>query len=145
MDGTESLVSTCRICQQTLLKENFKKVYKKQKRSQRTHENVCKPCDAKEYKKWVSKNRDRFNAGQQQRRTERKLRAIDYLGGKCSKCGGKFPSCVYDFHHRDPEEKDRSPGLMMSLSDSKLFAELDKCVLLCANCHRIEHHYDRTH
>jgi len=61
------------------------------------------------------------------------------LGGKCVKCGGTFPLSVYDFHHVYTN-KDGSPGdLICSASVEKIAAELSKCVLICANCHRIEH------
>lgn len=58
------------------------------------------------------------------------------------KCGGTFHFSAFDFHHRDRETKDKDPGLMMGLKDEKLFAELDKCDLLCANCHRIHHFHE---
>ena len=65
---------------------------------------------------------------------------IEKLGGKCLKCGeNKF--YLLDFHHRNPEEKegelsDFSKGYNLD----KFFEELQKCDLLCANCHR-EYHY----
>ena len=69
-----------------------------------------------------------------------KIKAIEYLGGECQDCGGKFPEAVYDFHHLDPTEKEA--GIAALTSDKgwgKILEELDKCVLLCANCHRIRH------
>jgi len=47
-----------------------------------------------------------------------------------------------EFHHLDPNEKDYS-YLKTSFTDT-LNSELDKCVLLCANCHREEHHLPTT-
>lgn len=70
-----------------------------------------------------------------------KIKAIGYLGGKCMDCGQSFedhPS-VFDFHHRDPSEKKRKPSALFGCTWEKLKAELDKCDLLCANCHRIRH------
>ncbi len=75
------------------------------------------------------------------RSRENKQKAIDYLGGKCSKCGYNKRNAALDFHHLDPLQKDYSPAhLMKSTNFEKLKSELDKCVLLCANCHREEHH-----
>ena len=73
-----------------------------------------------------------------------KHRAIEYLGGKCSHCGQKFDiDDVYDFHHMDPITKESDISRL--ISDNSRFEnikdELDKCVLLCANCHRIYHSY----
>lgn len=73
------------------------------------------------------------------RRRAREI-GIEKLGGKCIKCGiDKF--YLLDFHHRDPREKegelsDFSKGYELE----KFFNELNKCDLLCANCHR-EFHY----
>ena len=68
---------------------------------------------------------------------------IQKLGGKCKKCGNN-KVYLLDFHHRDPSKKegelsDFSKGYNLD----KFFLELEKCDLLCANCHR-EFHYLNT-
>jgi hypothetical protein len=74
------------------------------------------------------------------KRREIKLKAIEYKGGKCEHCGyNKCPS-VFDFHHLDPNKKDfaiSSNG--HSRSWDRVKKELDKCILLCSNCHRELH------
>ena len=73
------------------------------------------------------------------KRRRRKLEAIKYLGGKCQRCKGIFHPSVYDFHHRDSSEKE---GNFTAFRDAKwgaLIEELNKCDLLCANCHRLTH------
>ena len=66
-------------------------------------------------------------------RTKQKL--VQYKGGKCQKCGyeSDVPS-VYDFHHRDATKKDFSIS-GKSWSFERLKEEVDKCDLLCRNCH----------
>jgi hypothetical protein len=65
---------------------------------------------------------------------------VDFFGGRCSACHGEFPLPVYDFHHLDPGEKERHTSDMIgNRSSAALAEEIVKCVLLCANCHRIEH------
>ena len=65
--------------------------------------------------------------------------AIAAMGGKCTHCGGTFHRSVFDFHHRG--DKAGSPGDMIAnKSLAELAKELSKCTLLCANCHRLEHH-----
>lgn len=74
------------------------------------------------------------------RRRMVKLQAIEYKGGKCEHCHGVFIPAVFDFHHTDPNEKDfnlASKGHCRSWDTVK--SELDKCIMLCANCHRVEH------
>lgn len=68
--------------------------------------------------------------------------AIAYKGGKCASCGGTFHQAVYDFHHLDPSIKEARSSIFLNWSWKKLKTELDKCILLCSNCHRIEH-YDK--
>lgn len=72
-------------------------------------------------------------------RNRLKERAVEYKGGKCVLCG--YNRCIksFDFHHLDPKEKDFTIGSNSSISWDKLKIELDKCVLLCANCHREVH------
>lgn len=69
-----------------------------------------------------------------------KIKAIEYKGGKCSVCGGVFPPCVYDFHHMDPKEKEYNPSVSFERKWETAKKELDKCILVCSNCHRIIHH-----
>ena len=69
----------------------------------------------------------------------RKRDAIEYLGGKCSKCNGVFHEACYDFHHRDPKQKDVNPAQLFGNKWETLKKEIDKCVLLCSNCHRVTH------
>lgn len=74
------------------------------------------------------------------RRRKVKLMAIEYKGNKCINCG--YDKCVdaLEFHHRDPNEKDFSlsnKGHCRSWKEVR--KELDKCDLLCANCHRELH------
>lgn len=68
----------------------------------------------------------------------RKLRemAVDYGGGQCKICGYNKCARALSFHHRDPEQKDfgiSAGGLTRSWE--KIQNELDKCILVCANCH----------
>jgi len=73
---------------------------------------------------------------------QRKLKeeAVSYKGGVCTSCGGSFHPAIFDFHHTNPEEKDFSFAQQKCTKmNEKLKKELDKCVLLCANCHRLAH------
>lgn len=74
------------------------------------------------------------------RRLRIKKKSVQYLGGKCQHCGYDKHLAALDFHHLDPSKKD------FTITTSKyshnwdvIQNELDKCILLCSNCHRIEH------
>jgi len=74
------------------------------------------------------------------RRRKLKELAVAYLGGACAVCGYNKCVAALEFHHRDPVAKDFSiSSTGTTRSFDKIKVELDKCLLLCANCHR-EHH-----
>ncbi len=73
------------------------------------------------------------------RSRDNKQKGVDYLGGKCVKCGYNKCKAALDFHHTDSLTKDFNPAHLMRTNFNKLKTELDKCILLCSNCHR-EHH-----
>ena len=69
-----------------------------------------------------------------------KLRAIAYKGGKCEKCGYDKCNAALEFHHLDPTGKDFSISKVKGTAWTEgIKGELDKCVMLCANCHREAH------
>ena len=66
-----------------------------------------------------------------------KKKAVKYKGNKCYCCNQQYPLVVYDFHHLDPFQKDFSLGDKTStVKWEKVQIEIDKCILVCANCHR---------
>ena len=63
---------------------------------------------------------------------------------KCAKCG-ESRGYVLDYHHLNPEEKETTIARMTSnkykLEDIQ--KEVEKCIVLCANCHREFHHFEK--
>lgn len=73
-------------------------------------------------------------------RNERKKSYIDYCGGKCVICGYNNYQGALHFHHVNPDSKDRTVKLSGNcISWDRAKNELDKCVLLCGNCHSEVH------
>ncbi len=74
------------------------------------------------------------------KRANNKTKAVEYHGGKCKRCG-IVSKCldIYDFHHRDPAEKESSMNYLVNTDWNTMVKELDKCDLLCSNCHKITH------
>lgn len=71
-------------------------------------------------------------------RKEIKRRLIEYKGGKCQICGYNRYQDALDFHHLVPSQKDYNiSGGTKSFNTLK--SEVDKCILVCANCHREIH------
>lgn len=78
-------------------------------------------------------------------RRRRKEKAIEYKGGSCEKCGYNKCVAALEFHHLDPTQKDFSfsaKGIARSWDKQRV--ELDKCILVCSNCHAEIHHAEYT-
>ena len=90
--------------------------------------------------RWYAENKESVLQKQKEKKRARKQDAISYLGGACKECNGEFHPAVFEFHHRDPATKDRDPSKLLQLKWERVKEELDKCDLLCANCHRLIHH-----
>lgn len=74
---------------------------------------------------------------QQRRGRQRKLELIELKGGKCEWCGYGRNYAALELHHVRPEEKEFSLDLR-ALSNRKwesVLREMEKCILLCSNCH----------
>ncbi len=114
----------CPRCEKIKLKKDF---FKKNKTGD-VLQSYCKKCNIKNV---VERGR------------AKKLEMLEYKGNKCVDCELKVKDshpCVFDFHHLDPNEKD--VNLFKTIKTKKweeIKKELDKCVILCSNCHRIRH------
>lgn len=78
---------------------------------------------------------------EQRMRIMSKKSFVDYKGGKCEKCGYNKCLGALHFHHKNPSEKlfGISDKERANRSVEEVFRELDKCALLCANCHAEVH------
>lgn len=98
----------------------------------------------KEYMRtvWYPKNRAKHIALVKKNKHNRKLEAIEAIkkGVSCSRCPEDHPSTI-DFHHLDPSTKEFnvSTAIIQNMSLDRIKKEVDKCIPLCANCHRKEH------
>lgn len=73
------------------------------------------------------------------RRKKLKRMSIEYLGGECSACGYDRCTAALEFHHISGIKEFGISEKGRTRSWQKLKIELDKCILLCANCHRELH------
>jgi hypothetical protein len=97
-------------------------------------------------KRWRVKNPEAIREAKQKFYNKRKILAVELKGSECIHCGLKHDGknhAVFDFHHLDPEYKEQNISKMLINKAWKgTLLELEKCVLLCANCHRLEHHQE---
>ena len=92
-------------------------------------------------KRIYRENKDVYIENTYKRRAERMRLITEYkLEHPCVRCGETHPGCL-DFHHKDPALKDFTIGRAISNNYSlpRIRFEMEKCIVLCANCHRIEH------
>jgi len=110
---------------------------------------TCKVCDKKLKGKQTlycssnCKNKAHQSyPSQKLRGLNRKTALVKLFGGKCSVCGYKRNLTALTFHHQDPKKKEFKLD-SRSLSNrkfSRIQAELQKCILICHNCHAELHH-----
>lgn len=114
------MIKTCTKCKQNKDKSEFK-----YRAKNRLH-SWCREC------------MDRLSLSRHTAvRHKTKMEAVQYKGGRCSKCGGVFHPAVFDFHHEG--DKNKIIGRYLHYGIDKIKDELDKCILVCSNCHRLIH------
>ena len=81
-----------------------------------------------------------FNNDEKKRLRQIKQECLDYKGNECSNCGYNKCAAALDFHHLDPNQKDFEISRVKNKTITNIVKqELDKCIVLCANCHREVH------
>jgi hypothetical protein len=122
-DGRHSICNSCRSARNAA----YAKLARDAKRN-------GTPLPERKRAKFPDKERWKRTATKWRRRA--KIRAVEYKGGKCQICGYCKNVVALQFHHREPAKKEF--GISARVSGwkwEKLKIELDKCDLLCANCH----------
>ncbi len=110
----------CPRCKKQVETKNFY-----QRRGKENSSTYCKSCTSEQTT---------------ERMRKLKSQMIEYKGGCCARCGYKKYQGALEFHHLNPKEKDFSPSHLKKYKfDERMKSELDKCILVCANCHREIH------
>jgi len=93
-------------------------------------------------RRWYHRNKEKVL----ERRKQRRLEARDWLRRyksrlSCIECGESHPACL-QFHHRNREEKNFTISNVAGRQDvslKRLMQEIEKCEVLCVNCHAKRH------
>lgn len=109
-----------------------------------TRQSWCRSCKNRYDRDWYQHNKEKHKREVARRRRQEVLRlrevVRDLKRQPCTDCGGRFPPCVMDFDHVRGT-KVRSIGRLVAYGhEAGLRAELEKCELVCANCHRVRTH-----
>jgi hypothetical protein len=71
-----------------------------------------------------------------------KEQCVQYKGGECQRCHNVNEPYLLDFHHMDMTLKELNISKLIGRTFQRLKTELDKCILLCGNCHREVHYLE---
>lgn len=99
------------------------------------------------YREWSNERKQKTLKRYYDRGVERKQKLLEIKGGQCIKCGYCKCSRALEFHHRDPKTKNFSLTMreIAGFAWDTVLAELNKCDLVCSNCHReIEDEQNRS-
>ena len=109
-------------------------------------QNLCKECKRKYDRDYFQEHKENRMKLVSKRKQETREWFQDYLQDKkCMLCGFDHLGAL-EFHHRDPSKKFDTICNMVSkkgYSKAKIMIEINKCDILCANCHNILHWKER--
>lgn len=104
-------------------------------------------------REWYARTKAERNVRERDKRrawgAARKKRNVDWISALkaslvCARCGEDHPACIV-FHHRDPQQKEFSVAFAVQheWGIKRIQREIDKCEVLCANCHTKHHAVER--
>ena len=108
-------MKTCKTCLLDLSLDNYRKCGKIG--NLQKYRSKCKKCEADTMKNII----------------------IEAKGDSCTLCGYNKCFAALELHHLDPTKKEYQPSLMKEYPKEKILKEINKCILVCANCHRELH------
>lgn len=131
--GTTEVVRECLKCQKAKDEVRF-----------RGTGTVCRECRSQYSREHYRKNRKPYLARSKQRNEKQIALLQEYVRGvktgkPCMDCGKVYPHYVLDFDHRNAQTKRETVSrmVMAALSVETIKNEIEKCDLICSNCHRI--------
>lgn len=132
------MTKRCSICKESKPKSAFNRNAHKGDGLQ----NVCRECNRENSKKYYAKNSDRIKkqnaASRKIRHNINRKRVFEYLSNNpCTDCGESDP-VVLEFDHRENFKKEGNISAMLrdGIPWERIYNEIKKCEVRCANCHR---------
>lgn len=96
-------------------------------------------------KTWYEKNKEKRRKYNDEQKERTKKFILEYKSSHPCKCGEDDPACLV-FHHCNPKQKEETINVAARLgwSIGRLTKEIEKCEVMCANCHMKLHFGDRN-
>lgn len=134
-----STMKKCAICKEDKDPSEFNK----HKHRADGLQTVCRPCNRARSRKYYNENKEYHKKVIVVRNISARQKARDYIASiktKCSICD-EVEKCCLEFHHIDPSKKEHTVSRLLASNPtiSTIQKEVDKCIILCANCHRKLH------
>lgn len=110
---------------------------------------MCKHCWKEYYKDYYqgSKEQGRLKVQRETKREALQRVVQERKNSPCADCGKTYPHYVMDMDHREREKKsfNIADGIRTLVAMDKMLLELNKCDVVCSNCHRIRTYEGRHH
>ena len=132
--------ATCKNCTDNICLSCGKKFIIANKQGKRSTRAFCYECLPES----TTKEKGRYSYNKLHRQYIINLVKERY-GTKCNICGYDKCYSALDFHHLNKTKKQFDPAKIIN-SNKKvedIYKELDKCILICSNCHREIHEKER--
>jgi hypothetical protein len=128
-------MKTCSQCQET---KDIDAFYKTKRRKDGLHP-ACKKCMNAMNTASRNKKPDSYRLGRRDRRANNTALIRQWKVERgCKFCPEREAVCL-ELHHLDPNTKEKDPACYASISFAAFLREAEKCVVVCANCHRKVH------
>ncbi len=127
-----------KICTKCQLEKPIQEFITKSK-SKDKHRAICKECHREVCRKYYYQNKDKYRSRSKINREELR-QYVNRLKVECCICGESDVACL-DFHHIDDKIMNVSQ-LINSESIELIKREIEKCIVICSNCHRKLHYYN---
>lgn len=117
----------------------------RQDRGKLQYQSICKKCQKEYRREHYLNNKEKYIDKSRKYREKFINWFVEYKKTlKCEICGeNKF--WRLDFHHKDPNEKDMDISVLVRhCNKQKLIDEIGKCIVVCSNCHRDIHYYEKN-
>lgn len=132
---------TCSQCKQTKLLSEFTT----NKAAKFGVQPFCRDCGRKYAQNYYLRNKKKVHAASRAALKRKRDVMMDLVSTykathPCIDCGQYYNSCVMDFDHRDPSTKTGVVAWLLTRTPARIWDEIAKCDLVCANCHRVRTH-----
>lgn len=98
---------------------------------------ICKECTKAYHKEHYKRNKEKYRL--RAKAYKKKMQALlsEIKNKPCADCGGIFHPIAMDFDHTDDNKIGNVSALVLRSSWDKVLKEIEKCDLVCSNCHRV--------